>query len=303
MGKSRPLMLALARADRRPSVWVARVVWLGLPLLEGPALGSALDTRSDGVQVLGTVGAWAVWGIVLVALLVPRATSLTVVRVGAPGALAAAAWAAGPGGLDDATQAIVALVASAVAVAAVASPAVGDAFVDGSSYGAERRFALRLPVPFALLAVATWAAVAAGVVTGPFLLAAEVWVLGALALVVGLAVAYAGVRSLHGLSRRWFVLVPSGIVVHDPLARPDSVMAPRPLIVRIGPAEAGTDALDLTLGATGLAIELETSEPLPVTVRRPHRELDTEPATRVLIAVSRPAAVLDEAETRGLPVA
>lgn len=293
-----------ARADRQPAVWVARAVWLALPLLVGPALGPALDPRSDAVQALGTVLAWAVWGTVLVALLVPRAVSLTVARVGAPAALGAAAWAAGPGNPDDdLTRAVVALVAAAVALAAVAAPTVADAFVDGSSYGAERRFALRVPIPLALLAGATWLVVAAGAVTGPFLLAAEVWALGALALVVGGAVAALGARSLHGLSRRWLVLVPSGVVVHDPVARPDSVMAPRPFIVRLGPAEAGTDALDLTLGATGLALELETSEPLPVTVRRPGHDLGTEPATRILFTVARPAAVLDEAEARRLPVA
>lgn len=286
-----------------PAVWVARAVWLVLPLAVGPALGAALDPRSSAVQVLGTVLAWGTWAVVLGALLVPRATSLTAVRIGAPAALAAAVWAVGPGAPDDdLARGVLAVVAAAVALAATLAPSVGDAFVDGSSYGSERRFALRTPLPLLALAVVTWAVVAAAAVAGPFLLAAEQWVLGGVLTLVGAAVVWTGVRSLHGLARRWLVLVPSGVVVHDPVSRPDSVMAPRPLIVRLGPAPAGSDGLDLTLGATGLALELETSEELPVTVRN-GRELGTRPASRVLVAVARPGAVLAEAEARRLPVA
>ncbi len=285
-----------------PAVWVARALWLVLPLATGPALGAALDPRSAAVQAVGTVLAWAVWAAVLVALLVPRASSLTVVRLGAPAALVAAGWAAGPGSPDDdVARAVLAVAAAALALAATVAPSFADAFVDGSSYGSERRFALRTPLPLLLLATATWVAVAAAAVAGPLLLAAEQWVAGALLTLVGAAVVWYGARSLHGLARRWLVLVPSGVVVHDPVGRPDSVMAPRPLIVRLGPAPAGSDALDLTLGAAGLALELETSEELPVTVRE-GRTLGTQTATRVLVAVARPAAVLAEAEARRLPV-
>lgn len=286
-----------------PAVWVARALWLALPLAAGPALGAALDPRSAAVRGLGTVLAWGTWATVLVALLVPRASSLTVVRLGAPAALVAAGWAAGPGSPDDdLARAVVAVVVAALALAATVAPAVGDAFVDGSSYGSERRFALRTPLPLLALATATWAAVAAAAVTGPLLLAARQWAAGAVLTVLGAAVVWFGVRSLHGLARRWLVLVPSGVVVHDPVSRPDSVMAPRPLIVRLGPAPAASDGLDLTLGAAGLALELETSEELPVTVRD-GRRLGTRPATRVLVAVARPAAVLAEAEARRIPVA
>jgi hypothetical protein len=286
-----------------PAVWVARALWLVLPLAVGPAVGAALDPRSTAVQVLGTTLAWGGWAAVLGALLVPRASSLTVVRIGTPAALAAAAWAAAPGAPDSADDlpGIVAVVVAAAALAATLAPSVGDAFVDGSSYGAERRFALRTPPPLLLLATATWVAMAGAAVAGPFLLAARQWALGALLTALGAAVVWLGSRSLHGLSRRWLVLVPSGVVVHDPVGRPESVMAPRPLIVRLGPAPAGSDALDLTLGAPGLALELETSEELPVTVRE-GRTLGTRPATRVLVAVSRPGAVLAEAEARRLPV-
>lgn len=294
--------MSIPRPAPDPAVWVARALWLVLPLAVGPALGAALDPRSGAVRALGTVMAWGVWAVVLGALLVPRASSLTVVRIGAPAALVAAGWAAGPGAPDDdLARGVVAVVAAAVALAATIAPSVGDAFVDGSSYGAERRFALRTPLPLLLLATVTWATMATAAVAGPFLLAARQWVLGGVLTALGAVIVWFGARSLHGLSRRWLVLVPSGVVVHDPVSRPDSVMAPRPLIVRLGPAPAGSDGLDLTLGAPGLALELETSEELPVTVRE-GRQVGTRPATRVLVAVSRPGAVLAEAEIRRLPV-
>lgn len=283
------------------AVWALRATWLSLPVLAGPALASALDGRSPSVQAVASTLAWAGWAVVLVATLVPRASSLTVVRAGVPGALAAAAWAAGPGAPDGTlVRGGLAVAAAAVAVVVAAAPAVGDAFVNGSAYGTERRFALRCPPALALLAGATWVAAAAGVVAGPLLLAAERWLAGGLALAAGGAVVAAGGRALHGLSRRWLVLVPSGVVVHDPLARPDSVMAPRPLILHLAPAPAASPGLDLTLGAPGLALELATTEPLPVTVRR-GRTLATEEATRVLVAPTRPAAVLAEAAARRIP--
>lgn len=285
-------------------VWVLRALWVVMPLGGGPALAAALDGRTDAVRTVSTVLAWGTWAAVLVALLVPRATSLTVVRVATPAALAAMAWAAGPGGPgDDSDRGVVAVISAALAVAGAFAPVVGDAFVNGSAYGAERRFALRCPPTLAALAVVTWIVVAAGAVAGPLLLAVEQWVAGGVALVLGAGAVVAGARSLHGLARRWIVFVPSGLVVHDPVARPDAVMAPRRMITRLGPAPVGTDALDLTLGALGLAIEVETSETLPVTVRRSRRDLGTEAATRILVTPTRPAAVLAEAAARRIPVA
>lgn len=300
MGKS-PQTMPTARSSQSTGVWVVRALWLIAPLALGPAVSDALSDASSAVSATVAVGAWVGWAATWVALLVPRASSLTVVRVGVPASLPLAAWAAV--GSDDAVHGAAAVVVSGAATIAVLAPQVTDAFVDGSSYGAERRFALRTPLPLVVLAVALWASVLAAAATGPLLFAAGRTVAGAAATTIGIAVVVAGARSLHGLSRRWLVLVPSGLVVHDPTARPDSVMAPRPVIVRLGPAPIDSDALDLTLGAAGLALELETSTELPVTQRARGRELTTVQTNRVLVAATRPAAVLAEAEARRLPVA
>lgn len=283
--------------------WALRAAWVLVPFSVGPALGEALAGRTDAVDTVATVMAWTGWTAVLVALLVPRGSSLTVVRIGVPGALVLAAWAVGLGGGDAGGVAeVAALVVPAVATALALAPTTTDSFVTGSAYGAERRFALRCPPTLALLAVATWVAVAAGAVAGPLLLASERWALGAVLLAVGVVVVVLGGRSLHQLARRWVVFVPSGLVVHDPVARPDAVMAPRPLIESLGPAPGRDDVVDLTLGASGLCLVLVTSEPLPVTVRRSRDQLGTEPATRVAFTPSRPGAVLAEADARRIPV-
>ena len=113
-----------------------RVAWSVLPVAAGPALADALDDTARPVQLVASIGLWLLWAAVLAATLVPRASSLTVVRLAGPGALAAVVAAAvrGPAGADDA----VALSAGVLVAAAAWWAVTGDAFVDGSSYGADR---------------------------------------------------------------------------------------------------------------------------------------------------------------------
>ena len=75
------------------SPWPARVTWLLLPLVAGPALGAALDGTSRAVQLVASIGVWAGWAAVLVATLVPTTVSLTALRVAAPSAVAASSAA------------------------------------------------------------------------------------------------------------------------------------------------------------------------------------------------------------------
>src|SRR5215207_8448795 len=70
--------------------WPARLTWLLLPLVAGPALGDALNGTSRPVQVVSSVGLWVGWAAVVVATLVPTTVSLTALRVVAPAAVVAA---------------------------------------------------------------------------------------------------------------------------------------------------------------------------------------------------------------------
>lgn len=287
--------------------WPARVLWVVLALVAGGSVGDALDGRSTAVVVVSLVILWAGWAAGLVALLVPRTVALTALRILVPAGTAAVVAATVAGSEVDGAD-VAAVAVGALATLAVFVPWVGEAWVDGSSYGAEKRFALRAPVLFsAVLAPLTWAAVVAGATVGPLLLASRQWIPGGLALVVGAAAVVAGARSLHQLARRWVVLVPTGLVVHDSLTMPEPQLFLRASIARLGPAladaAADTETDDLTAGAPGLAIALELTEPLEVLVRTNGRGSETKATSALLITPSRPAHLLEAARAHRIPVA
>lgn len=300
-GKS---VATMPRSIPSAPTWSLRACWLLLPVAAGPATADALDDRSRPVQLVGSGLSWAAWALVLVATLVPRTVTLTVVRAVAPGSVVLAAWAAV--GAERPGWAVAGLVGAIACTVAAFTPAVADAFVDGSSYGDERRLALRAPLALLLgPAALAWALGATGTVAGPLLLAAEQWVAGGVALLVGMPVAALVGRRLHVLSRRWLVFVPAGVVVHDPLAVAEPVLLQRHLLRRVGPAAADAveaGAVDLTAGALGLAIELRTAEPVSLGRRRGRGSVEVEGADSLLVTPGRPGTTLEVAADRKLPV-
>jgi hypothetical protein len=294
-----------ARTGRaaRLSPWALRVVWAALPLAAGPRLAAALDARSPAVRSAASVGLWAGWAVVLLATLVPHPLALTAVRIGAP-AGAAAVGAALVWHSGKPWEAAVALVAVVAATGVAFSAPVGMAFVNGPAYPDERRFPLRPPGALLLgpLPVA-WGVAVGGPAATVLLLAAGRWWAGAAAGAAGLPAAAVMARSLHGLARRWLVFVPAGVVLHDPLSVADPVLFRRQVIDSLGPAPAGSDSLDLTQAAPGLALELVLREKVAMVLVRPGRRGDEAGASaRLLFTPSRPGRVLDEARARRLAV-
>jgi len=282
--------------------WLVRLSWVVLPFSVGPVLATALDPRSAPVRTIASMGLWLVWAIVLVATLVPRDLGLTVLRVAAPAALLAAVLAvadAGTAQLAGAVAMSTALVASAVALL----PEVGWLFVNGSAYGDERRHLLRPPAALLIgpLPLA-WAALVAGVTVGPLLLASGVWVAGAAATAVGALVAAVVARALHSLTRRWAVLVPAGLVLKDHLAILDPVLFRRTEIEVLRLAPIGTDALDLTVRAPGLALELRLLDKVGLVKVVPDTKGEQGRTARLLFTPTRPGAVLADARARRIPV-
>lgn len=285
------------------SPWPLRIAWLVLPFVAGPAIADAFADRSRAVQVVGSTLAWAGWALALAALGVLRTVTLTATRLLVPGALPLAVWAAVDA--DRAWWATAGVAISALCLVLLAGPGLSDAFVDGSSYGPERRVALRVPPGLLLVPLPlAWAVAAVGVATGPLLLAAEQWVAGGVALVLGAGVLVVAVPRIHTFSRRWLVFVPAGVVVHDPLTLHDAILFPRSLVERFGPAtlEAAGDVVDATGGALGLVLEIRSSEDLKVGVRA-GRSVDERAGVRgLLVTPTQPAATLALATEGRLPV-
>ena len=283
--------------------WALRAVWAALPLAAGPRLAVALDPRSPAVRSVASVGLWAGWAVVMVATLVPHPRALTTVRTGV------AAGAAAVGGAivshpRPVAGVIVAILAVVATVGLAFSAPLGMAFVNGPAYPNERRFPLRPPGPLLLGPLMLAWAVAVGAPTATALLmAVERWALGAAVGTLGLPAAAVMARSLHGLSRRWIVFVPAGLVLHDPLSLIDPVLFRRQTIEALRPAPLGSDSLDLSHGAPGLALELVLREKVPMVVVRPGRRGDQPGASaRLLFTPTRPGLVLSEARARRLPV-
>ncbi len=289
----------------RSGLWPVRAVWFLLPLLAGPGLLDTVDGRSTAVAAVVQVAAWVAWFVGMVSTLAPSTATLTALRVVAPaafvgplvGAVTADLWT---------TPVITALAAGALAFVVVLMPSTGDPMINGSSYGPERRMALRPPASVLLGPIQlVWLIVFAGVMGGPLLLAAERWLLGVPALVIGGAFAYLGVRSLHQLSRRWVVFVPAGLVLHDYWSLAESVMvmrSGRPTLGPADPAADGTSPVDLSAGARGVILSLRLTEPLPAALRK-GRTVETVSGSEFWFAPTLPGRVVTEARTRAITIA
>jgi hypothetical protein len=274
--------------------WLLRALWASLPFAVGVDVAAGLSDRSRPVQLTGSSASWMAWAVVLVATLVPHPVSLTAIRMAAPACVV----------LDVSTRpSVIGLLASGALLATVFAPATGALFVNGPAYPNERRFPLRAPGPLliGLIAVA-WAIAVGPVAVGALLIAARRWVAGGVLAGLGLPVAWLFVRALHGLSRRWLVFVPAGVVLHDPVSLADPVLFQRRQIAALRPALAGTDSLDLTQRSPGLTLELVLTEKVPMVLVTPgHRAGEPGASARLLFTPTRPGALLAEAARRRLP--
>lgn len=282
--------------------WSVRLLWLVLPLSLGDLIGSALDGRSAPVVWTVAVAAWAVWLAGLVSSLVTLPPLLVVLRVLAPLPLVAGVVAA----LDTSLSAAawIGLVAAAGLAVAANAAEVGMDHLNGTSYGDERRLPLRPPGilligPIPLL----WAAMTLLPLGGGLLLASRQWLVGAAAVAVGALAIWFGAKALLRLTRRWLVLVPAGATLVDAFALSEPVLMRRGDIARMGPAPADTSATDLTVGATGLIIEVALREPQSFIPSARRGETATPVRTAaVLIAPSRPGLLMRLASDRRIAV-
>ena len=227
---------------------VAMVTWVVLAL-SSPWQTIADDASRSVCWVLLTWG-WLLWTSVGASLLVPSPTSLTIVRIVVPLSVVVSVVAGQP----------LAVFCSVVALIVCASPMFVDVMVQGGAYGDEKRFALRTPLPYVVPAVIAWLLYTASLIGGSLLLASRQYIIGAVLVAIGILLSRTIPQRLHRLARRWLVLVPVGIVVHDHLVLHETIMAPSGKIQSVARTSDVGEAADLTGGVLGDRITIALTE-------------------------------------------
>ncbi len=303
MDKSETVAVNGTLLSPRTFVTMLRVLWVALAVVVGFAIASAGDDHTKAAGFVSATGWWLVVAVVVVALVVPSALGLTVVRMIAPFTVVIAVTALALGA-STVIGAIAVALAAVVALLAM-SGEVGEAMVQGSAYGKEHRLPLRPPAALLLPVVVSWVIWAAAVLAAALLLSAQAWLIGILVTTLALCLTWLlGTRS-HRLSIRWLVLVPAGVVVHDPVVMGETLMVPKANLKVARLALADTQAADLTGPAAGVTLDIAVRE-MVLAVFAPTR---TQPKGRAihvqsfLVAPSRPGRALQALAAAGLPVA
>jgi hypothetical protein len=282
--------------------WILRLAWVGVLVTGSNAIDGATATRSEAIGTAATWGAGAFWVVGVAAMALPAVVSLTATRALVPLSVPVAviAWTAGADAVDGGLLLGVAALATIVA----GSGELGRVFVQASAYGEEDRHPLRPPAGYLLAVLVSWAIWSGATIGGLLLLGARFWVLGA-----AVSVAAGGLTvwmwpRWHRLSRRWFVVVPIGLVVHDHLVLAETLMLRRQEIAAVRLAPTGTDAADLTGPAAGHAVEIATLEPVTAIFAPTPNEPGGKAVhlTACLVAPTRPGRALSAVGRRGLPV-
>lgn len=196
------------------------------------------------------------------------------------------------------------LITTVALTAIVFLPQFGEEFINGASYGDERRFPLRPPA-LILIGVlpALWIFGVLVPIGGILLLGAQQWILGTILLVVGLPAFWFAVPAMNRLTRRWAVLVPAGLTIVDEFALAEPMLFRAAAISSMGPAEQDAELFDLTAQASGLALGVTLKSMMPIVPRA----VGDEPAsgvevTGVMFCPTRPGALLAAAKQRNISI-
>jgi hypothetical protein len=282
-------------------VWLPRLLWLAVGVSGAVSIGDAMDARSNAVRGVVTTGGWLVWGIGVVALVVPSVLGLTTMRMTAAVAFGASlvSWVGGAG---------VAVGGAFVACAALCALFVGGSefgrhCVQASAYGDEQRFLLRPPVAFIVPVALSGVVWTAAAVAAPLLLATSMWLAGGITAVAAAALTWLLAPRFHVLSRRWLVLVPAGVVVHDQVVLGETMMVSRANVAGVDLALADTEAADLTGPASGHAVEVsvKTMETALLASTRANPKGTALHVQSFIVAPTQPGAVMRAVTAGWLP--
>jgi hypothetical protein len=225
--------------------------------------------------VVFTLGAWALWGLGTLAIFWLSPYSLSALRMLAPLATAglvgfvfASLSTYADVALGDVAWPLVGVAVAVLALVCIFLPAFGLLHVQASAYGDEKRLLLRVPAAQIAPIAVSYVVMAAFPVATLFALGGEVWWLAALCLVPTVLIFRVVPKRLHRFSRRWLVVVPAGVVVHDELLLAETFMVRTIAVTRVELSATSGEALNLTGDIAGvrrhmvLIVQLREAEKL-----------------------------------------
>ena len=285
----------------RSSLWTLRISILALAIAMSGAISSVGEHRSTTVVVVATSALAVMIGASMLSVVVPSALALTVVRIVLPGAVPAAAITLA---LDGGPWSVAALVVTVLTAAVALGAETGEAMVQGSAYGDERRLLLKVPAALLLPIVISWLVWCLLTLTAVVLLSASQWITGTSAFALAVLLTLAVFGRLHRFSRRWLVIVPAGVVVHDDVVLGETLMVQSPNVRMCRLALADTGAADLTGPSAGHALEVTVNEmvtgvlaPAPAQPKGKAMHMQS-----FLLAPTRPGRALQALADAKLPV-
>ncbi|MFM7826765.1 MAG: hypothetical protein ACKO82_04020, partial [Acidimicrobiaceae bacterium] len=168
-------------------------------------IGNLVDNRSTNAQLVATLLAWVIWSACTFSVFLLHPITLTVTRVTTPVIAATLIIAV----FDTAqTQQIISAGIGVAILFLSFNADIGNAFVQASAYGDEKRFLLRPPVALVAPVVLATSILIATTIAAPLLLAAKNLWIGLFCAIASAVGIWFFARRIHQLSRRWFVFVP-----------------------------------------------------------------------------------------------
>ena len=243
----------------RPNVvvWCMRAAVVACGVV-APLCGATLDEWSSGARLATIIALWVAWAVCLLCVLVPSSISLTAVRLSSPTSIVCTAFVVAN---DGDVAALVALVLTVVTTLLVFSADVGDSFVQLSAYGDERRHLLRCPPAMIVIQVLAWAVWMSTIVATALFAIDRRWVVAVVLGVTAIALSSLLPERFHRYSRRWFVQVPAGLVIHDHVVLAETAMFLAANVRAVDMVTLGdTDAADLTGGCRGAALRVTLAD-------------------------------------------
>jgi hypothetical protein len=244
---------------RRPNaiLWFMRVAVVACGVV-APLCGATLDEWSDGARLATSVAMWATWATCLLCVLVPSSISLTAVRLSCPTLIVSSALVVSN---DGDIAALIALVVTIVATLLVFSADVGDSFVQLSAYGDERRHLLRCPPAMIVIQVLAWCVWVSTITATTMFAIDRSWVVAAILGAAAITLSWLLPKRFHRYSRRWFVQVPAGLVIHDHVVLAETAMFLASNVRAVDTVTMGdNDAADLTGGCRGTALRVTLAD-------------------------------------------